>query len=286
MTWLLYLLVVVGAGLMLWSYRTRSSISSLTVDEVNALTRTMGTDFGVYLMASIALLTVLPLVLKSRPPAARYKSLHAEHAVTMHHELGLQLGKRLARKAPADSMALVITRKRLSPAGDREAGPDCNQAMLDGLKEGFGNRITVKHHAELEADTELSEAERCDPLVVSNRQLRGLRADHSECNVIVSFVDLAPDYGNSGTASTVSSRSDSLLGLYCLDPYMHLQAIARGAISACIVPRRGYDTQQRVANGLGREELFKTRLWMVTSETSPQELKQNQKLFHYKVPLD
>ncbi len=274
MMWPWYIGIGVFVLLTLYAYRTKRSLTRMTIDEVSDINRIMGTEFGVTAMACVALGLLLTLTFKSDPGTKGLKDLRHQQELATYHALGEVLGKELAAKAKPKSAGLLI----VPDLGD--PGKAYIEAIVKGLEKSCGNKVSFKRREVVKPDSAEDDREiaTAEAIVLPTSKFIRIASKNNECNVIVSLVDIESSYTDTSFASDVGSAKK----FFCLvtkNPYMLGRALELRRISFCVVPTRT-PTYNGIP-GASPQQLFDQRFLMISDKKSlATVVKTNKKMFY------
>ncbi|RMD83602.1 MAG: hypothetical protein D6820_02065 [Lentisphaerae bacterium] len=250
MIWIIF--TAVGMILTIYAYRKRHLLSAYTAEEVTAFARFFGTDFGVALAGSLTLAAILGFVLLQAPArAASQNSKQLEAQKRLYYDLGYVLAAKVAAKAKKGKALVIMPNfhPRLKVL---------QNSITEGVKEGlkgtgvsFGQAFLVpaKHQV---AGLPIEFASQT--LWLRTKSLDVIARLYPDCNVILSFVDIDPDFLNGALGAQIKSRK-RFLGVAGSDVYMFAKPIQFGLITEYIIPHPALSFRE-IGKTLAWEQLF------------------------------
>lgn len=228
-----YLIVFGLIGLTLYCFRKKRIAARFPEEIGSGLEARLANDATVIFGATLVLAAVAAMILGSAPAGKVYRDQQLARDRQYRQAMAEILARKLAAQAKGGEHALVL----LPPAL-----PADQEALLAGLKAGFGGKIEIAKTIALGDAPALSPEAAADPrarsraLELRTPDLERELAEAPDCRVLVSFAGLPGDYAGSPAAAR-ASQGQLLVGTYTDNVFMLGYALSQKAVTACVLPK-------------------------------------------------
>jgi hypothetical protein len=274
--------LIIGAIMaLLTAYLKYKSAGRSRRGEGSWVDRHVATPPGVIACACVVLLVIAAALWWTEFGSRAQQRQRLAEELAWRRLLAAQLGAELVRQLPAEltaggtPKALVIDQRLLGSSSD-----PCHDAMVAGLTEGFGGKITIgaSEWLGLPTGSDASEEALTKANQLTNQQLDGLVEKNADCQVIVSLIGLPAGYGRSVTMSR--ARAGKLtVGAYTPSVYMLGGAIQHKGVTACVVPKGSFLEEGKLPDLTQAEAAFGQRYLLLTAANVLEVQKTEKRLF-------
>lgn len=222
-----YILIFASVVLMMFSYRVKKA--RIRNPRQKSPFNFMGNDTAAILWGCAALGATIALILFAKPSPEKLRGQLASRELAYRRQMASYLATQLKTKLPNGKHAVVVNRRYTTDDAERY-----QQALLEGLKAGFGEGVTVS-----EGWFEPAESATETQPIFTYKDLDAILEEHPDCQYLISFIGVPDGYLQSHAAFK-AGQQQLAFGVYSKNIYLLGEAIFSGAITLCVVPRRQF----------------------------------------------